>query len=73
MPTCKLNDFVEILKPWIDNDYIRRVFWTDQDHLVFFFTDGGQIEYVIDDCSADQLRTILDEIRQRGIGVEKAR
>ena len=42
MQTCQLNDFLKVLDPWLDRDYIRKVHLTDQDHLVFFFTDGGQ-------------------------------
>ena len=72
MQTCPFNDFLKVLEPWLDRDYIRKVYLTDQDHLVFFFTDGGQKAYHIDDCTKAQLKTILADIREKGIPVEKA-
>lgn len=72
MGTCKFNDFLNVLKPWLDRDYIRKVHLIDQDKLVLFFSDGGQKEYFINDCTKVQLKGILEEIRQLGIPVEKA-
>ena len=72
MEACKINDFLKVLEPWLDGDYIRKVYLTDQDHLVFFFTDGGQKSYYIDDCTKGQLKNILVDIQKRGIAVEKA-
>ena len=72
MQTCQFNDFLNVLKPWLDRDYIRKVFLTDQDHLVFYFTGGGQKAYFIDDCTKAQLRNILSDIRDKGIPIEKA-
>ena len=72
MEACRFNDFLEVLEPWLDRDYIHKVYLTEQDHLVFFFTDGGQKVYCIDDCTKAQLESILVDIRKRGIAVEKA-
>lgn len=72
MEECKLNDFIKVLEPWLDRDYIRKVFLTDQEYLVLFFTDGGQKAYYIDDCTKGQLENILVDIQKRGITVEKA-
>ena len=72
MEACKINDFLKVLEPWLDRDYIRKVYLTAQDHLVFFFTDGGQKAYHIDDCTKAQLKNILVDIQKRGIAVEKA-
>jgi hypothetical protein len=72
MEGCKLNNFIKVLEPWLDGDYIRKVFLTDQEHLVIFFTDGGQKAYYIDDCTKSQLKNILADIQKRGIAVEKA-
>ena len=70
METCKFKDFMKVLEPWLDRDYIRKVFLAKQDHLVLFFTDGGQKDYLIDDCSKAQLKEILNDIQKRGITVE---
>jgi len=72
METCKLKDFIKVFEPWLDGDYIRKVFLTKEDHLVFFFSDGGQKDYLIDDCSKAQLKGILDDMQNRGINIEMA-
>ena len=72
MQTCRLNDFLKVLEPWLDRDYIRKVYLTDQDHLVFFFTAGGQKAYHIADCTKAQLKNILADIREKGILIEQA-
>ena len=72
METCELNDFFKVFEPWLDRDYIRKVFLTEQGHLVFFFSDGGQKDYRIDDCSKAQLMDLLNDIQKKGIVVEKA-
>ena len=71
METCKLTDFLKVIEPWLDRDYIRKVYLTDPEHLVLFFTDGGQKAYRIDDCTKVQLNTILADIQEKGIPVEK--
>ena len=73
MESCKLADFLKVFEPWLDRDYIRKVFLTKEDHLVFFFSDGGQKGYQIDDCSKDQLKDLLRNIQQKGIALEKER
>lgn len=67
MESCQFNDFLKVLEPWLDRDYIRKVSLTGKDHMVLFFTDGGQKAYRIDDCTKDQLKEILDDIENRGI------
>ena len=73
METCKIKNFLEILEPWLDRDYVRKIFLTKQDHLVLFFSDGGQKDYRIDDCSKKQLAAILRDFQQKGIPVETER
>ena len=70
MESCQINDFLKVLEPWLDRDYIRKVYLTDQEHIVLYFTDGGQKAYRIDDCTKAQLKEILDNIQKRGIDVE---
>ena len=71
MPTCRINDFLKILRPWLDRDYIRKVYLDNQDQLVLYFADGGQNTYRIDDCNQAQLNELLDEIKQKEIPIEK--
>ena len=71
MPTCRINDFLKILRPWLDRDYIRKVYLDNQAQLVLYFADGGQNTYRIDDCNQAQLNELLDEIKQKEIPIEK--
>lgn len=71
METCKLKDFMKVFGPWLDGDYIRKVFLSKEDHLIFFLSDGGQKDYHIDDCSKDQLKEILSNIQQKSIPIVK--
>ncbi len=71
METCRLKDFLKVMEPWLDRDYIGKVFLDGQDHLVLSFTDGGQKSYHIDDCTRTQLKDLIDNIQRRGISVEK--
>ena len=70
MESCQFNVFLKVLEPWLDRDYIRKVYLTDQDHMVLYFTDGGQKAYRIDDCTKAQLKEILDDIEKSGIVVD---
>ena len=70
METCRLDDFLKVLEPWLDRDYIRKVFLDDQNRLVLFFSDGGQKTYNIDDCTKPRLIKNLEDIQKRGIPVE---
>lgn len=73
METCKFKDFLKVFEPWLDGEYIRKVFLTKDDHLVFFFNDGGQKDYHIDDCNKEQLKEILSKVQHKGIVIEKER
>ncbi|CAB5125024.1 hypothetical protein D3OALGA1CA_2836 [Olavius algarvensis associated proteobacterium Delta 3] len=70
METCRLGDFLNVLEPWLDTDYIRKVFLDTQGRLVLFFADGGERVYSLDDCTQSQLKDILEKIENRGIPVE---
>ena len=70
METCRLGDFLSVLEPWLDKDYIRKVFLDTQGRLVLFFADGGEKVYKLDDCTQTQLAGILKDIGDRGIPVE---
>lgn len=70
METCRLGDFLKVLEPWLDKDYIRKVFLDTQGRLVLFFADGGERVYRLDDCDQSQLKDILVKIGNKGIPVE---
>ena len=71
METCRLNQFLNVLKPWLDRDYIRKVYLDDLNRMILYFSDGGQQVYQIDGCTHAQLADIIDDMKQKGIPVEK--
>ena len=70
MTTCGFSDFVQILKPWLDSDYIRSAYRDEEGHLRLMFVDGGEAAYRIDDCSAEQLRSVFALMKENGIRVD---
>ena len=70
MKTCGISDFVQILKPWLDSDYIRSAYRDEEGHLRLMFVDGGEAAYRIDDCSAEQLRSVFERMQENGIRVD---
>jgi hypothetical protein len=72
MKTCNLSDFMTSLTPWLDDDYIRKAYLDDNDHLVLLFTDGVKNVFRIEDCTTSQLEKILEDLRNKGVFVESA-
>ena len=70
MKTCKLSDFMKVLNPWLDDDYIRKAYVDDTGHFVLQFTDGGKNVYEIEDCEKSQLESILEDLKKKGVHVE---
>lgn len=71
MKTCKLTDFLEAVKPWIDTAYIRNAYLNEDGHFVLTFVDGVTSTYQIDDCNTGQLARILKDFEKKGIAVLK--
>ena len=69
MKTCSLNYFLEAVKPWLDNEYIRSAHLDGDDNFVLNFTDGVKNVYRIDDCNKAQLEDILTDFKNKGINV----
>ena len=58
MQSCSFMDFVQILKPWLDRQYIRKGYLDDNGNFRLFFSDGGEKAYRIDDCSESRIKEI---------------
>ena len=71
METCSFIDFIQILTPWLDGDYIRKGYLDKKGNFKLFFADGGQKVYRIDDCSEDRLKEVLEMILNKGIPIER--
>ena len=71
METCSFINFIQVLKPWLDNDYIRKGYLDKKGNFRLFFADGGEKVYRIDDCSEVRLKEIFEMMIEKGIPVEK--
>ena len=69
MNTCTFNDFMQMLKPWLNNDYIREVGLGNKGNVTLWFVDGGYQTYQIDDCTSEQLENTIEQIKKHGIQV----
>jgi hypothetical protein len=70
METCHLSDFMKAIKPWLDDDYIRKAYLDDNGRFVLLFTDNVKNVYHIEDCEKSQLNAILEDMRKKGVAVE---
>ena len=70
METCHLSEFMKSLTPWLTGDYIRKAYVNDEGHLIIFFRDGVQNVYQIDDCTQEQLKNVLNDLKKKGISVK---
>lgn len=53
-----------MLKPWLNDDYIRQVRFGIEETLTFRFVDGGYQTYHIDDCTYEQLESTIENMKK---------
>jgi len=71
MKTCSLNDFLESVKPWLSDEYIRSVHLDENEDLILEFTDGVKNAYHIEDCDLYQIKEILMDFKKKGITIKQ--
>ena len=71
MNTCTFIDFMQALKPWLNDDYIRQARFDDQGNFTLMLVDGGQKVYHVDDCTAAQLKDVVALMKKNGVPVLK--
>jgi hypothetical protein len=71
MESCSFIDFLQVLKPWLDSDYIRKGYLASNGSFTLFFSDGGEKRYRVDDCSEARLKEVFEMLAKKGIPVEK--
>ena len=69
MKTCSISDFMRTIEPWLSEKYIRKVLISEKDRVELIFLDGVRQVYLIDDCSAGQMKKMVDLMKQEGIPV----
>ena len=71
MEACKFIDFMKILEPWLNDDYIRKAGLDDTGNFRLQLVDGGTKNYRVDDCSEAQIKNVIEMLQKRGVPVEK--
>jgi len=71
MSTCTFIDFMQTLKPWLNDDYIHTARIDDKGNFTLMFVDGGQKAYQVDDCTVDQLKDAVELLKKNGVSVLK--
>ena len=71
MKTCTFIDFMQALKPWLNDDYIQQARFDDKGNFTLMFVDGGQKVYHVDDCTAAQLKDAVELMKKNGVPVLK--
>ena len=69
MKTCSISDFMRTIEPWLSEKYIRKVLISEKDRVELIFLDGVRQVYLIDDCSAGQMKKMVDLMKQERIPV----
>jgi hypothetical protein len=69
MKTCTLVDFMQALKPWLNDDYIQQARLDDKGNFTLIFVDGGQKVYHVDGCTAGQLKNVVELLKKNGVPV----
>jgi beta-lactam-binding protein with PASTA domain len=60
---------MQALKPWLNEDYIRKARFDDRGNFTLVFVDGGQKVYHVDDCTAAQLKEAVALLKENGVSV----
>lgn len=71
MNKCKFIDFMQTLKPWLNDNYIHQARLSADGKLTLWFVDGGYTTYHFDDCTLEQLENTIEHMKKNGVQVKK--
>ena len=69
MSTCTFIDFMQALKPWLNGEYLQQARFDDEGNFTLLFVDGGKKVYQVDDCTAAQLKEVVELMKKNGVSV----
>ncbi len=69
MEKCTFINFMQVLKPWLNDDYIQHARFDENGIFTLTFVNGGQKAYQIDDCTAGQLTDAVALLKKNGVRV----
>ena len=71
MNTCTFIDFMQALKPWLNDDYIKQARLDSNGVFTLMLVDGGQKVYQVDECTAAQVEEAIELMKKNDIPVLK--
>ena len=69
MENCTFINFMQALKPWLNDDYIKHARLDEKGNFTLTFNDGGQKVYQVDDCTAAQLKDAVELLKKNDVPV----
>ena len=69
MEQCTFIDFMQALKPWLNDDYIQHARLDEKGNFTLTFVDGGQKRYRVDDCTAAQLKDAIALLKKNDVRI----
>ena len=69
METCNFLDFMQVLKPWLNEDYVQHARLNENGDFTLTFVNGGQKTFHIDNCTAAQLSEALELLKMNDVQV----
>ena len=69
MNKCKFIDFMQMIEPWLNAEYIHQARLDPERKFTLMFVDGGYKTYEIDGCSSEQLEDTIEHLKKNGIRV----
>ncbi len=68
---CNLDDLKGKVGPWLDAQYIRKISLIGKNRLAVIFMDNITDEFELEGCGAADVESFLQEMKKKGIIVEK--
>jgi len=69
MTTCAFIDFIQVLKPWLNDNYISQARIDAKGNFTIMFVDGGQQAYQVTDCSSSDLEEVIQLLETNGVHI----
>ena len=70
MNTCTFLDFMQMLDPWLNDDYIKEARFDGNGKFIIMFADGVTNTYRLKECTAKQLEEATEHMRKKGVLID---
>jgi beta-lactam-binding protein with PASTA domain len=69
MEQCTFVDFMQALKPWLNDDYIQHARVDEKGNFTLTFVNGGQKSYQVEDCTTGQFKDAIELLKKNDVRV----